>query len=72
MQNLDERIVFELMLFHVRFQNLEALVTAGVLQHGGQVHSFVFFNGVNHLAYLINNLGRMEVSGSAKIGNLSP
>ena len=32
-QHLDQRVVPELMLLHVRFENLEALVAAGVLQN---------------------------------------
>jgi len=36
MQHLDQRILFELMLLDVHFQNLEALIAAGVLQDLGQ------------------------------------
>src|SRR5262249_22491116 len=32
-QHFDERILLELMLLHVRFQNLETLIPAGVTQN---------------------------------------
>jgi len=52
------------MLLHVRFQDLETLVAAGMLQHGGQVHSFVFFNCGDHLAktYMQHSSDRVRLT----------
>jgi len=35
-QHLDQCVLLELMLLDMRLKNLEALVTAGVLQYPGQ------------------------------------